>query len=86
MIESLEKMLAKGVDNSLLRFGLGKGKTPRRRSISSDASNSIRSIRRRGNYWARPIWHWRTLRPRAKPGSKAWKPLAPMATSRPRRK
>ncbi|ANI51743.1 tetratricopeptide repeat protein [Pseudomonas sp. DR 5-09] len=25
MIESLEKMLAKGVDNSLLRFGLGKG-------------------------------------------------------------
>ncbi|PVZ10565.1 MULTISPECIES: tetratricopeptide repeat protein [unclassified Pseudomonas] len=24
MIESLEKMLAKGVDNSLLRFGLGK--------------------------------------------------------------
>ncbi|WP_271409920.1 tetratricopeptide repeat protein [Pseudomonas sp. Q1-7] len=25
MIESLEKMLAKGVDNPLLRFGLGKG-------------------------------------------------------------
>ena len=25
MRESLEKMLAKGVDNSLLRFGLGKG-------------------------------------------------------------
>jgi tetratricopeptide (TPR) repeat protein len=25
MIESLEKMLAKGMDNSLLRFGLGKG-------------------------------------------------------------
>jgi Tfp pilus assembly protein PilF len=25
MLESLEKMLAKGVDNSLLRFGLGKG-------------------------------------------------------------
>ncbi|EXF94329.1 hypothetical protein HK44_001565 [Pseudomonas fluorescens HK44] len=25
MIESLEKMLAEGVDNSLLRFGLGKG-------------------------------------------------------------
>lgn len=25
MIESLEKMLAKGVDNALLRFGLGKG-------------------------------------------------------------
>ncbi len=24
MIESLEKMLAKGVDNALLRFGLGK--------------------------------------------------------------
>jgi len=24
MIESLEKMLAKGMDNSLLRFGLGK--------------------------------------------------------------
>ena len=24
MLESLEKMLAKGVDNSLLRFGLGK--------------------------------------------------------------
>ena len=25
MLESLEKMLAKGVDNSLLHFGLGKG-------------------------------------------------------------
>ncbi|MBX4137419.1 hypothetical protein LOY39_00065 [Pseudomonas rhodesiae] len=25
MLEPLEKMLAKGVDNSLLRFGLGKG-------------------------------------------------------------
>ncbi|UZE23900.1 tetratricopeptide repeat protein [Pseudomonas sp. B21-056] len=25
MLDSLEKMLAKGVDNSLLRFGLGKG-------------------------------------------------------------
>ena len=25
MLESLEKMLAKGVDNALLRFGLGKG-------------------------------------------------------------
>lgn len=25
MIEGLEKMLAKGVDNALLRFGLGKG-------------------------------------------------------------
>ena len=25
MLESLEKMLAKGADNSLLRFGLGKG-------------------------------------------------------------
>ena len=25
MLESLEKMLANGVDNSLLRFGLGKG-------------------------------------------------------------
>ena len=25
MLESLEKMLGKGVDNSLLRFGLGKG-------------------------------------------------------------
>lgn len=25
MIESLERMLAKGVDNPLLRFGLGKG-------------------------------------------------------------
>ena len=25
MLGSLEKMLAKGVDNSLLRFGLGKG-------------------------------------------------------------
>ncbi|MCO7556905.1 tetratricopeptide repeat protein [Metapseudomonas otitidis] len=25
MIDSLEKMLAKGVDNALLRFGLGKG-------------------------------------------------------------
>jgi Tfp pilus assembly protein PilF len=25
MLESLEKMLAKGMDNSLLRFGLGKG-------------------------------------------------------------
>ncbi|MBQ54959.1 MAG: hypothetical protein CMK72_08660 [Pseudomonadaceae bacterium] len=25
MLESLEKMLVKGVDNALLRFGLGKG-------------------------------------------------------------
>ncbi|MBT2295129.1 hypothetical protein J7E61_15510 [Pseudomonas fluorescens] len=25
MLDSLEKMLAKGVDNSLLRFGLGNG-------------------------------------------------------------
>ena len=25
MLDSLEKMLAKGVDNALLRFGLGKG-------------------------------------------------------------
>ncbi|KAF1056830.1 MAG: hypothetical protein GAK44_00067 [Pseudomonas delhiensis] len=25
MLEGLEKMLAKGMDNSLLRFGLGKG-------------------------------------------------------------
>ena len=29
MVESLEKMLAKGVDNSLLRFGLGKGTSGR---------------------------------------------------------
>ena len=40
MLESLEKMLAKGVDNSLLRFGLGKGIwtlgiTSGRRSICS---------------------------------------------------
>lgn len=25
MLESLEKMLARGTDNALLRFGLGKG-------------------------------------------------------------
>lgn len=25
MLDSLEKMLAKGIDNALLRFGLGKG-------------------------------------------------------------
>ena len=25
MIESLQKMLAKGMDNPMLRFGLGKG-------------------------------------------------------------
>ena len=25
MLESLEKMLAKGMDNPMLRFGLGKG-------------------------------------------------------------
>ena len=61
MLESLEKMLAKGVDNSLLRFGLGRvistsGKTPRPLSIFNVASNSIRSIPQPGSYWARPIW------------------------------
>jgi hypothetical protein len=67
MLESLEKMLAKGVDNSLLRFGLGKGyldlgRTPRLPSISSAASRLIRSIRRRGSCWARLTWRGRSRR------------------------
>ncbi len=37
MIEGLEKMLAKGVDNALLRFGLGKGYLDARRNTSSAA-------------------------------------------------
>ena len=36
MLESLEKMLAKGMDNALLRFGLGKGYL--------DAGDSARAV------------------------------------------
>ncbi len=58
MLESLEKMLAKGVDNALLRFGLGKGYLDLEDNAKAaehlhDASSSIRSIRRRGSCWAR---------------------------------
>lgn len=35
MIEGLEKMLAKGVDNALLRFGLGKGYLDARNTSSA---------------------------------------------------
>lgn len=41
MIDSLEKMLAKGVDNSLLRFGLGKGYLD-----ASDAPRAAEHLRR----------------------------------------
>lgn len=38
MIEGLEKMLAKGVDNALLRFGLGKGYLDAARRNTSGAA------------------------------------------------
>ncbi|WP_263263615.1 tetratricopeptide repeat protein [Pseudomonas sp. RIT-PI-S] len=41
MIESLEKMLAKGMDNPLLRFGLGKGYLD-----AGDASRAAEHLRR----------------------------------------
>ncbi|MFJ3260738.1 tetratricopeptide repeat protein [Pseudomonas sp. NPDC086581] len=41
MIDSLEKMLAKGVDNSLLRFGLGKGYLD-----AGDAAKAAEHLRR----------------------------------------
>lgn len=61
MLESLEKMLAKGVDNSLLRFGLGKGYLDLKDNAKAaehcrNASSSTRSIRRRGSCWARRSW------------------------------
>ncbi|MFS2128173.1 tetratricopeptide repeat protein, partial [Pseudomonas sp. Pseusp97] len=41
MIDSLEKMLAKGVDNPLLRFGLGKGYLD-----AGDAAKAAEHLRR----------------------------------------
>jgi hypothetical protein len=60
MRESLEKMLAKGVDNPLLRFGLGKawldeGNGAEAAVHLARCVSRIRSIRRRGSCWARPI-------------------------------
>ena len=61
MLESLEKMLAKGVDNALLRFGLGKGyldlgENAKAAEHFSVVSLSIRNTRQRGNCWARCSW------------------------------
>lgn len=89
MLDSLEKMFAKGVDNFLLHFGLGKvtwtsANSPAQPNTSSAASNSTPSIQLRGNYWARLIKAKAIHQPHAKPGNKALKPPAPMATNRKR--
>ena len=44
MLESLEKMLAKGVDNSLLRFGLGKGYRPKGQRQGGGAFAEMRRV------------------------------------------
>ncbi len=54
MLDSLEKMLAKGVDNALLRFGLGKGyldlgEFPEQPNTSNAASNSTPNTQPPGN-------------------------------------
>lgn len=91
MLESLEKMLAKGVDNSLLRFGLGKGYLDLGENAKA-AEHFQRCVGFDPKYSAA----WKLLgkaqlalgdhAARGRRGNKVWKPPAPMATSRPRRK
>lgn len=56
MIESLEKMLAKGVDNSLLRFGLGKAWLD-----SGDAAQAAEHLRRCVGFDAKYSAAWKLL-------------------------
>ncbi|BBP62494.1 hypothetical protein PHLH5_00350 [Pseudomonas sp. Cab53] len=91
MLDSLEKMLAKGVDNPLLRFGLGKGyldlgEFPRaaehlQRCVELDPQYSAAWKLLGKAHQGRGI-----LRRRARPGSGAWTLPGAMATSRPRKK
>ena len=91
MLESLEKMLGKGVDNSLLRFGLGKGYLDLGDNLKA-AEHLQRcvgltpSIRRPGSCWARRSWRRGIVRQRGRHGSRGLQRLRPMATSRPRKK
>lgn len=91
MIEGLEKMLAKGMDNALLRFGLGKGyldaeKPNAPQNICSAAWSRTRSTLPAGNCWARHARLPAIWRAPGRPGSRAWKLPRRMATSRPKRK
>ncbi len=91
MRESLEKMLAKGVDNPLLRFGLGKAWLDEgngaeaavhlARCVEQDPSTP-----QRGSYWAKRISCRVTWRQRAGPGKTGSWRRRPMGTSRPRRR
>ncbi len=91
MIEGLEKMLAKGVDNALLRFGLGKGyldagDAERATEHLQRCVDRTRSIPLAGNCWARRARLPAISRAPGRPGSKAWQLPRRMATSRPKRK
>ena len=87
MTERLEAMLAKGTDNMLLRFSLGKAYAEQdcygdAESICAWRWNSIPTIRWPGSGWARPAWGRATRPARARPGSPAWKQRGRAATSR----
>lgn len=56
MIESLEKMLAKGVDNALLRFGLGKAWLDK-----GDAAQAAEHLRRCVAFDAKYSAAWKLL-------------------------
>lgn len=91
MRQSLEKMLAKGVDNPLLRFGLGKawldeGDGAQAAVHLLAVSSRTPPIRQPGSCWARPTSYWGTCQRRARPGKMASRRRRPMATSRPRKK
>ena len=91
MLESLEKMLAKGVDNALLRFGLGKGYLD-----LGENAKAAEHFQRCVDFDPKYSAAWKLLGKahlalaimplRVRPGSKAWKRPAPMATNRPRRR
>ncbi len=91
MIEGLEKMLAKGVDNALLRFGLGKGYLD-----AGDAERAAEHLQRCVEQDPKYSAGWKLLgkaRQAAgdlagagRPGSRAWQLPRRMATSRPKRK
>jgi hypothetical protein len=85
MRESLEKMLAKGVDNPLLRFGLGKGLD------EGNAKAAVHLAVREQDPKYSAAWKLlgkaicRVTR-RAQAWEKGSKRRRPMATSRPRKK
>ncbi|AEA66209.1 Conserved hypothetical protein [Pseudomonas brassicacearum subsp. brassicacearum NFM421] len=91
MLDSLGKMLAKGVDNSLLRFGLGKGYLDLG-EFARAAEHFQRCVGFDPRYSAawkllgRPTKAKAAYRQLAKAGNKTWKPPGPTATNKPKKK